>query len=153
MTDHRHTWCLPGNSLDIVFTIDDWQGPTDALVRCTACDGCEGCETIALLRLLHWSGPRLTKRIFAVSPLPDSAVSVFLRNMRSDYCDLHRHQAEVDALIATAEATSDVIVVDVAELRVLARHDPEVMRGRPLSWRQSAPDESDPYWLDLLARK
>lgn len=144
MTDHQHDWCAPGNALDLTFTIDFWQGPTDALVRCSRCGA------FALLRLLHWSGPNLRTRVYALSELPARAVTVFLRNMRSDYCDLGRHQAEVDALIATAGPVSDVLVVDAASLRTLAHHDADVMRDRVVSWRRSTPDETDPHWLELV---
>jgi len=143
--DHDHDWSVPGTALELTFTIDFWQGPTDAIVQCGQCGD------FALLRLLHWSDRNLSKRIFVVAALPEAAVGIFLRNMRSDYCDLSRHKAEVDSLLATAESPSGVIEADVPGLEVIACHGTEVMQGRPVkSWRDVAPDESDPHWLELI---
>lgn len=145
MTDCVHDWRTPGKSLDAVFVIDDWQGPTDLVVQCREC------RAYALLRLLHWSGRNLTTRIFAVAGLDTQAMGIFLRNMRSDYCDLSRHGAETAMLMATASPLSCGVILRVPELIVLASLD--VMElGEPSlrSWRDQAPDEKNAAWLAVL---
>lgn len=146
MTTCSHDWDAAGRQLTVVFTIDGWQGATDAIVRCA------GCGTPALLRLLHWSGRNLGTRVFAVSGLDSREVDVFLRNMKSDYCDLERHRAEVDALMATTGPVSRVIIARVPEMRTLASIDPSTLGTLSIaSWRNRPPREQDPFWQAVLA--
>lgn len=130
-----------------MFVIDDWQGPTDAVARCVHCG------TYTLLRMLHWGGRNLSRRIFATAPLPAAAVEVFLRNMKSAYCDLSRHQAETDALAATAEPVDGGVIVTVPEMAVIARLPrDELGETRIRSWREETPDERDPFWNAIIER-
>lgn len=143
--DCGHDW--RDEPVDIVLTIDACHGPTDALVKCPRCG------QYYLLRLLHWQGPRLALRIFALATLPADSVTVFLRNMRSDYCDLSRHQAEVDALMAIAEPVSRISVIDMDQMRVVTDL-PRAEAGKLdiKSWRRQAPREDDPRWRALLSQ-
>ena len=145
MTDCTHDWLQTGSSLAAAFVIDEWQGPTDFVVRCT------GCGTYALLRLLHWSGRNLATRIFSVAYLDSQAMEIFLRNMRSDYCDLSRHSAETAMLVATASPLSCGVILRVPELEILASLDLAELGNQPArSWRDQAPAENDPRWLEVL---
>jgi len=146
MTSCNHDWERQGAPLTVAFTIDSWQGVTDAIVRCT------GCGAWALLRLLHWSGRNLSTRIFAVSALDNQAVTVFLRNMKSDYCDLERHRAEVEALTSTAGPVSRVVVTRMPEMHVTASLEPSGIGAFSIaSWRSRPPREDDPLWQGVLA--
>lgn len=141
-----HDWSIPGSELKPVFVIDDWQGPTDAIVRCQACGA------YVLIRLLHWSGRNLATRIYALASLDDDAVHIFLRNMKSAYCDLSRHGAETDMLIATATGIDGGVILQVPELRVRSRLEAAELGDRKIvSWRSEAPDETDSHWLAILS--
>lgn len=146
MTDCRHTWLRQGELLEPAFIIDDWQGPTDAVVRC------RDCGHFMLLRLLHWRGRNLATRIFALADLDDQAVTVFLRNMKSAFCDLSRHGAEADMLIATASAITGGVILEAPQLHVLAPLGTAELGNPKLeSWRKQAPDPDDPKWLAVLS--
>jgi len=146
MTSCSHDWERQDRPLAVAFTIDSWQGATDAIVRCA------GCGAYALLRLLHWSGRNLSTRIFAVSGLNNPAVTVFLRNMKSDYCDLERHRAEVEALTSTAGPVSRVVVTRMPEMHVTASLEPSGIGAFSIaSWRSRPPREDDPLWQGVLA--
>ena len=142
-----HDWQRQGAHCNVIFVIDDWQGPTDAIVQCGGCDAC------ALLRMLFWQGRNLSTRIFAAAGLDSDSVAIFLRNMRSAYCDLSRHSAETGALIATAGPVDCGLVARVPDMEVLAPLTAADLGKFTLSsWRDQAPDEADPFWLALLSR-
>ncbi|MBL6692153.1 MAG: hypothetical protein ISP91_17370 [Pseudomonadales bacterium] len=105
MNTHQHSWALPGEHLEPVLILEDWLGPVTALLRCPVCD------THALIYLVAWQSPELKHRIFAVRVVPDEVTKTYLRNIRSDYCDLTRKQREFDALITAAEPASLLISV------------------------------------------
>ena len=113
---------------------------TDCMVQCD-------CGQYALLSMLDWSGPRLERRIYAVSALPDEPAAVFLRNMRSDYCDLTRKAHEVAALYASADAVSAVLAAEVPQLTVLATEEATVRR--PL-WREDLEAPGTTVWAKQL---
>lgn len=143
----RHDWQRADTKLDVQFVLDQWQGPTDAVVRCGVCG------EVALLRLLHWSGRNLCTRIYALASIDSAAFAVFVRNMRSASCDLSRHGAEVQALMATAAPVSEGLIVLVPEMQVLATLDlGEIGKIAIKSWRDIAPVENDPRWLAILSR-
>lgn len=120
--------------------LEDWLGPVTALLRCPECN------THALIYLVAWQSPELKHRIFAVRVVPDEATRTYLRNIRSDYCDLTRKQSEFDALIAAAEPASLLISVhdNQIEATVPAETNPVLQ-----SWREI---ESEDYarWKKLF---
>jgi hypothetical protein len=134
-----HCWCDQGK-LNITFTIDDWQGPTDALVRCTLCG------TTAFLNVIDWAGKNLSSRVFSLSLLPNSAVQVFMRNMRSDYCDLERHRAEVEALITTRRAAESIVLT--RDLQVVSIQPVTSRKPKLAAWRDDLP--AGQSWFDCF---
>lgn len=145
MNDCRHDWLRQEANLTPVFIIDEWQGPTDAIIQCAACG------RFALLRLMHWSGRNLLTRIYGLADLDNNAVSIFLRNMKSAYCDLSRHGAETDMLVATASPITGGVIVKAPEMRVLSHLDASELGQRRMdSWRHRSPDPADPAWLAVL---
>ena len=110
-----HTWSQTGSQLSFSYTIDYWQGATTGLVQCT------DCRNMALIHLQAWSGTNLTRRVYSVALLNQRVAQTFLRNMRSDYCDLSRKASEVDALISVANPVETVLLVDgQTVIRILA---------------------------------
>lgn len=92
--------------------LDDWLGPTLAIIQC------HGCHQYALIHLLAWSGKNLSKRIFAVRELPAAIVATYLRNISRDYCDLTRKVSETDALLQAAAKPDHLILVETPSFRV-----------------------------------
>lgn len=142
-----HDWQRVGTRLQVVYSIDDWQGVTEAVVCCSAC------QAHALIRMLHWRGRNLATRVFSLAPLPAQVVSVYLRNMKSAYCDLTRHAAESTALFAAAGDLTGGVIVEVPDMLIIGVLGPEELGGRrPRSWRDQPPDEKDPFWASVLAQ-
>ena len=133
---HIHDWLRLEATLEVRCEIDGDNGITDAVIVCS-------CGQHALINLLDWTGPRLARRVFSVSLLGADPVGVFLRNMRSDYCDLTRKAAEVAALAATAEGAAAVLAADTPELRVLAVEQTAVRRP---FWREDLGAAGETGW-------
>ena len=114
MQDCDHDWCHTGETICLEFVLDDWLGPTIAIVRCSHC------EQSALLYLLAWQGQQLSERIFAISDLAPDIVETYRTNVSRDYCDLTRKQLETDALVNTRAGISSVISTVVPGLTVSA---------------------------------
>ena len=83
--------------LKITFELDSWHGITDGIFEC------QHCHQFLILEMVDWSGEDQAIRIYMTAPVETAVVNVFLRNARSDYCDLTRHGQEVDALLAHAQ--------------------------------------------------
>ncbi len=98
-----HAFVTNGEPLSFVFVIDHWQGVTAGLLKCLRC------KTHALVYLLGWEEPRLTRRAFALSIVPAEVATIYLRNMNSDFCDLERHRMETEALVSACEPANTVI--------------------------------------------
>ena len=124
-THQRHAWNCVGETLPLVFVIDAHDGVTDAIAECS-------CGQHALLNLLDWAGKHLQERVYTVSELATEPARVFLRNIRSDYCDLTRKAAEVEALGVAASAVSAVLGLSLPDLRVVATE--KAHTRRPI-WR------------------
>jgi hypothetical protein len=60
--------------------------------------GCQFCGQKLLLRLLDWRGHQLEQRIYSIGLVPSDVGDVFIRNMRSDYCDLKRQDDPITDL-------------------------------------------------------
>lgn len=133
---------MVGEHLDFQAVIDHWQGVTAGLFLRS--DSGE----LALAWLIAWDGPRLSERVYAVADVPSENARVYLRNMRSDYCDLGRHQAETDALIASASIAAEWIATSDGRVTLTGRRDrlPGYNRWQDLDREQV--DE----WRDVLAQ-
>ncbi len=137
---HVHTWDEVGAHLAVAFTIDAYGGVTDAVIECD-------CGRHALLNLLDWLGPNLDKRVYAVSESSTEATAVFLRNMRSDYCDLTRKAAEVNALAAAASPVTRVLGLRLPALQVIATM--QANPRRPI-WREDLIEPGATGWHTRL---
>jgi hypothetical protein len=140
-TDCTHSWSEPGPQR-VAFTIDAWQGLTDGLIQCATCG------QYAVVNLLDWGGRNLCFRIFSVALAGSSTASVFLRNMNSDYCDLSRHQAEANALLAATERPCRLILAGVPGLNVITSRPVVERKPEPTFWRESIPNGET--WFPLF---
>ncbi|XOV88445.1 MAG: hypothetical protein ACFHX7_00860 [Pseudomonadota bacterium] len=131
MTNCVHDWGRPGCQLHLAVVADEWQGATTAIARCS------GCGASSLLQLLAWQGKNLANRVYLLSPIPARVTDVFLRNIRSSYCDLSRHGHEFAALVAATERPAGLIATRLPDLLVLAmRAIPEGTRYPVPDWRE-----------------
>lgn len=145
MNPCAHDWLEPGATLNVEFTIDSWQGPTEAIVACN------GCGSYALLRLVYWCGSALATRCYALSLMAPQPVRTFLRDMGTPYCDLARHEAELAALYSVAAPVSRIVVAVVPGMKVLASHDSSVLPDfKIMPWRQLRAETQDSRWRALI---
>lgn len=138
MTECPHDWQTPGERLSIIETMEDWLGPTLAIVRCVHCGN------HALLHLVAWQGQGLKQRIYAVRPIAAEVTATYLENMARDYCDLNRKQHETDALFQLSDDDALLIEARLPELAVIqvspTSHNP---KARP--WQDIGAEEF-PGW-------
>lgn len=140
-----HDWLQAGVRPTLTLTIDAWQGSTDAVLTCQQCGG------HAIMRLVHWHGRNLDHRVFAIYDLPAHAAAVFLKDMGTGYCDLSRHQAELNALLGAAGPARALITMSMAQGSIGRVFDSSALAGRKVrSWRDDPPVENDPHWLALF---
>ena len=111
---HQHSWLKQAEPLTIETVIDDWLGPTLALIQCNTC------HTKAVINLVGWRGARLCERIYAVRVLETAVAETYQRNISHDYCDLNRKQQETDALISASSLKADLVRLILPELLVLS---------------------------------
>jgi len=142
MNPHQHSWELPEARLEPAVVLEDWLGPVTALLKCREC------ATHALIYLVAWQAPELKHRIFALRFVPDGAAATYLRNIRSDYCDLTRKQNETDALIAAAEPVSHL--VEVYDSDRICGVTATSSRPTLVPWRDIDPDDF-PAWKNKTA--
>ena len=111
--------------------LNDWLGPTQALIRC------DDCKDFALIHLIGWDGDRMQKRIFAVRDLPREATDTFKSNISRDYCDLTRKQSETQALIQCSARDASLIEISLPDHRINAisarKCNPKVQDWQALS--------------------
>ena len=121
--------------------IDDWLGPTLAIIRC------RGCNQYALIHLLAWSGKNLSKRIFAVRELSEATVATYLANISRDYCDLTRKESETQALLQAALEPGCLILVDVSTLQIIGAQTTTNIERKPRysDWQEIKADHWD-HW-------
>lgn len=105
MANCDHSWCQAGAAITPDQVIDNWLGPTQALIHC------EKCKQPAVLYLLAWTGDRLARRLFAVSEVTPEAAETYLHNVSRDYCDLTRKGSETEALLQTMEIASVILAM------------------------------------------
>ena len=110
----HHSWLCPGDTLQLIETLDDWLGPTLAIISC------QHCQQPALLNLVAWRGDQLKERIFGARTLTQAASDTYLANINRDYCDLTRKTAETEALIQTTSKTAHLVLVSLPRMQVSA---------------------------------
>ena len=113
-SSHIHSWQRINHQLDFDIVLNDWLGPTQALICC------DDCDDFALIHLIGWDGDRMEKRIFAVRDLPGAVVETFRSNISRDYCDLTRKQSETQALIHASAREASVIEISLPRNRICA---------------------------------
>ncbi|MBT3427199.1 MAG: hypothetical protein HOL98_14835 [Gammaproteobacteria bacterium] len=107
----NHNW--HGNAGDhpsglrILYLIDDWQGPTAAIIKCLHC------ALPGIIWMQAWSGKLNSLRIFSLAKLRTSTVKVFLDNQNRAFCDLARPSMELEALVASAEPCCQLFALDL----------------------------------------
>ncbi|MDA0273269.1 MAG: hypothetical protein O3C68_08455 [Proteobacteria bacterium] len=114
MTDCEHNWACQGRKLVLDTVLDDWLGPTQALIHC------EDCGQPALLHLVTWRGSALAERIYAIRLVDAPIRDIYLANINRDYCDLTRKTSETEALIGACDQNARLVRVSMPELIVEA---------------------------------
>ena len=113
MAHQKHSWERVGGTLVTETVMDDWLGPTLALLRWD-------CGQYAIAHLVAWTGKGLSARIFAVRQLDTTTAETWRRNVARDYCDLTRKQSETETLLQASEDSATLILTGAPELDVLA---------------------------------
>lgn len=114
MSDCEHSWTYHREKLALDIVLDDWLGPTLALVHC------EDCRQPALLHLVTWKGSALAERIYAIRLVDSLTRDTYLANINRDYCDLTRKASETEALIGACSQDARLVLVTMPELIVEA---------------------------------
>ena len=118
MADCEHSWMCLGKKLVLDTILDDWLGPTLAFVHCTEC------RIPALLHLVSWSAPHLTKRIYAIRLVDQKIRDIYLDNINREYCDLSRKVSETEALIAASSQNARLVLVTSSAMIIEAYSKP-----------------------------
>ncbi len=122
--------------------LDYYQGITDALISV------EGQYYLAAM--IAWDEAKTMLRAYAISPVGDQVASVFLRNMRSDYCDLARKSQEIEALVTASDASMGVLVTDLNDVStaylqtVTEKLSKRSWRDGLMPWARWQPNQSGP---------
>ena len=114
MADCKHSWMYHSRKLALDTILDDWLGPTLALVHC------EECDSPALLHLVSWRGKGLAERIYAIRLVDPRARNTYLANINRDYCDLTRKASETEALISACSQKARLVLITGPEMIVEA---------------------------------
>lgn len=114
MSDCKHSWMCHGRIITLDTILDDWLGPTLALLHCDECDH------PALLHLVSWRGNALTERIYAIRLVDSMTRNTYLTNINRDYCDLTRKASETEALISACSQKARLVLITGPEMIVEA---------------------------------
>lgn len=90
--------------------------------------------------MVSWRGERLQDRTYSIGSLPEAATEVFIRNMQSAYCDVTRHNREIDALLSL-RTISHLGRFKLPELECLEL-TPATPPIKHPDWRQLEPEAS-----------
>jgi hypothetical protein len=123
---------------------DFWHGPVEAVARCASCGAC------AWLELLD-EEPVGRTRIFALAPILDADVALYLRDRARGSCDVARGRAELEALAAASGPVAWLVALAPEERRVVAaeRVGPELALPRG-AWPARMPAPEDARWFARL---
>jgi hypothetical protein len=134
----------PPFTLSAEEVLDWYDGPVEAVLRCTRCDAC------GWLELIDWD-PRRTLRVFALAALRAADVALYLRNTARGSCDIARARAEREALEASAGPFERLLALELPGLRVRAAAELEPgFVPPPGAWAERLPAAGDPRWFARL---
>jgi hypothetical protein len=124
--------------------LDFWQGPVEAVARCGSCGAC------AWLELLD-AEPVGGIRIFALAPIREADVALYLRDRARGSCDVGRSRAELEALAAAAGPVAWLVALAPEERRMVAavRVGPDLVLPRG-AWPGRMPAPEDGCWFARL---
>ena len=131
-----------GRKLALDIVLDDWLGPTLALIHC------EDCGQPALLHLVTWRGSTLAERIYAIRLVDSLTRDTYLANINRDYCDLTRKTSETEALIGACNQDARLVLVTGPEMIVEA-FSRDLFNPPVIGW-QNVKTETYDDWLKLL---
>jgi len=142
MDDCKHSWMYHGRKLALDTILDDWLGPTLALVHC------EECGNPALLHLVSWRGNGLAERIYAIRLVDPRTRNTYLANINRDYCDLTRKASETEALISACSQNARLVLVSGPEMIVEA-FSRDLFNPPVMDW-QDVKTETYEGWMKFL---
>jgi hypothetical protein len=124
--------------------LDWYDGPVEAVARCTTCGAC------GWLELLDWD-PRRRLRIYALAAIRAADVALYLRDRARGSCDVARARAELEALAASAAPCERLVALELPELRVVAVADAEPGLALPAgAWAERIPAPAASRWFARL---
>ena len=142
MADCEHSWMCHGEILALDTILDNWLGPTLALLHCAACGN------PALLHLVSWRGNGLAERIYAIRLVDPMARNTYLTNINRDYCDLTRKASETEALISACSQSARLVLITGPEMIVEA-FSRNLFNPPVMDW-QDVKTETYESWLEFL---
>jgi hypothetical protein len=142
MTNCEHNWACHGRKLTLDTVLDDWLGPTLALIHC------EDCGQPALLHLVTWRGSTLAERIYGIRLVDSQTRNTYLANINRDYCDLTRKASETEALIGACSQDARLVLVTTTELIVEALSR-DSFNPPVIPWQEVKTETYDD-WMKLL---
>jgi hypothetical protein len=124
--------------------LDWYDGPVEAVARCTTCGAC------GWLELLDWD-PRRRLRVYALAAIRAADVALYLRDRARGSCDVARGRAELEALAASAGPCERLVALELPELRVAAVAGAEAGIALPVgAWTERIPAPADGRWFARL---
>ncbi len=127
------------SGLRILYLLDNWQGPTAAIIECLHC------ALPGIIWMQAWSGKQKSLRVFSLAKLKKSTVNVFLDNQKRSFCDLSRPSMELEALLAAAEPCYALFTLDLNTGQLGDHLDcDDVSKIRYQSWQEGLPHQR--YW-------
>lgn len=144
MTDCQHSWMQRGRKLALDTILDDWLGPTLALVKC------EECAAPALLHLVSWRGNGLAERIYAIRLVAPKTRNTYLANINRDYCDLTRKTSETEAFIGACSQSARLVLV--TSLDMIVEASSTALLNPPVMDWQEVKTETYDDWMKFLIR-
>ena len=142
MADCKHSWMYHSRKLALDTILDDWLGPTLALLHCDECDH------PALLHLVSWRGKGLAERIYAIRLVDPRARNTYLANINRDYCDLTRKASETEALISACSQKARLVLITGPEMIVEA-FSRDLFNPPVMEW-QDVNTETYEGWMKFL---
>jgi len=144
MADCKHSWMCHGRILALDTILDDWLGPTLALLHC------EECDHPALLHLVTWRGNGLAERIYAIRLVDRRTRNTYLTTINRDYCDLTRKASETEALISACSQNARLVLVTGPKM-IVESFSRDLFNPSVMDW-QDVKTETYEGWMKLLSR-
>ncbi len=126
--------------------MDDWLGPTLALVHCSEC------QQPAVIHLLAWTGDQLARRVFAIREVSKQVAETYLHNISRDYCDLTRKGSETEALIQASDEAVRIVIATAPNLQIEQSISAEAVSLSPTVRPWQEIDSADfERWLSAIS--